>query len=203
MAKASAAVLYSNEQALAEEYHNLETQIDKARKEGDTFEVNELKDKREQAQKNYWDARKQREGLVEQISKSEQAAVQKEWQEQIDYFNETIPTMIPDFDQEVASQIRQFAIDEGISGDVLDSIADPIIVKFVDDYRRLKQGVSKGAVKRKSAPTKKAPLRKAKTPQKQKQDAMERTRQRALSGDATKEEQDDFLRNLAKKSLNL
>jgi len=203
MSKASAAVLYSNEQALATQYHELETQINKARKDGDTYEVNELKDKREQVQKNYWDARKQREGLVEQISKQEQLANETEWKEQLDYFNETIPTLIPDFNEETAGSIRQFAIDEGISPEVLDSIADPIIVKFVDDYRRLKQGVTKGAVKRKSTPSKKAPLRKAKSVNKQKEDAREATRRRTLSGQASPEEEKDFLRSLAERSLNL
>jgi hypothetical protein len=203
MSKASATVLYSNEQALAAEYHELESQIDKARKDGDTYEVNELKDKREQVQKNYWDARKQREQLVTQITKQEQEANELEWKEQLDYFNETIPTLIPDFNEETAGAIRQFAIDEGISPEILDSIADPIIVKFVDDYRRLKQGVTKGAAKRKSTPTKKAPLRKAKSVSKQKEDAQEATRRRALSGQASADEQQAFLRTLAERSLNL
>ena len=203
MSKASASVLYSNEQALAAEYHNLEGKIEKARKDGDTYEVNELKDQREQVQKNYWNARKAREQLVEQVSKQEQQTNEKEWQEQLEYFNETIPTLIPDFNEDIAGAIRQFAIEEGISPEVLDSIADPIIVKFVDDYRRLKQGVSKGAVKRKSTPTKKAPLRKAKTVSKQKEDAREATRRRALSGQASADEQQAFLRTLAERSLNL
>ena len=203
MSKASAAVLYSNEQALAAEYHDLEGAIDKARKDGDTYEVNELKDKREQVQKNYWEARNQREQLVKAVSAQETANNEKEWNEQLEYFNETIPTLIPDFNEDTAIAIREFAIEEGIAPEILDSIADPAIVKFVDDFRRLKQGVSKGAVKRKSAPTKKAPLRKAKTATKQKQDAAEAKRRRALSGNASAEEQHDFLRTLAERSLNM
>ena len=203
MSKASAAVLYSNEQTLAAEYHELESKIEQARKDGDTYEVNELKDQREQAQKNYWNARKQRETLVTQITQQEQQSNETEWKQQLDYFNETIPTLIPDFNEETAGAIRQFAIDEGISPEVLDSIADPIIVKFVDDYRRLKQGVTKGAVKRKSTPTKKAPLRKAKSVSKQKEDAREANRRRALSGQASADEQNAFLRTLAERSLNL
>lgn len=203
LGKASAAVLYSNEQNLAAEFHDLEGAIDKARKDGDTFEVNELKDKREQVQKNYWDARNNREALVKAIDEQEQTNNKKEWDEQLAYFNEKIPEMIPDFDEGTAKAIREFAIEEGISPEVLDQIADPVIVKFVDDYRRLKQGVTKGAVKRKSTPTKKAPLRKAKTPQKKKQDAAARLRERTLSGQASAEEQKDFLRSLAERSLNI
>ena len=131
MSKASAAVLYSNEQSLADEYHGIETQI------------------------------------------------------------------------EQATSIREFAIAEGISAELLDSIADPAIVKFVDDYRRLKQGVSKGAVKRKSAPTKKIPVRKAKSITKRKQDANEAQRQKVLSGQGSDDDQQGFLRGLAERSLNL
>jgi len=168
LSKASAAVLYSNEQALSKEYHSIEAQIEKAREDGDTYEVNELKDKREQVQKNYWNARNQRETLVKNLQQAEEQQVTKEWQEQLSYFNETIPTLIPDFNEDTATAIRAFAIEEGISPEVLDSIADPIIVKFVDDYRRLKQGITKGTAKRKSTPAKKAPLRKAKTESKKK-----------------------------------
>lgn len=135
MSKASAAVLYSNEQQLSKEYHDIEAQIDQARKDGDTYEVNELKDKREQAQKSYWQARNQREALVKQVTEQEQEAQQKDWQAQLTNFNEKIPELIPDFNDKTAQSIREFAIAEGIPAEVLDSIADPVIVKFVDDYR--------------------------------------------------------------------
>ena len=51
MSQASAAILYSAEQSYSKEYHDLEDKIEKAREEGDTYEVNELKDQREQVQK--------------------------------------------------------------------------------------------------------------------------------------------------------
>ena len=71
--------------------------------------------------------------------------------------------MIPDFNEKTAVAIREFAIAEGIQPEILDTIVDPVIVKFVDDYRRLKQGVTKGSAKRKATVVKKAPVRKAKT----------------------------------------
>ena len=203
LSKASATILYSNEQALSKEYHNIESQIEKARQEGDTYEVNELKDKREQAQKNYWAARNQREALVQSIQKAEEQQNQKEWDEQLQYFNQTIPDLISDFNEETAVAIREFAIEEGIPTEILDSIADPIIVKFVDDYRRLKQGINKGAVKRKNTPAKKAPLKKAKTTSKKKQDAASRIKERAMDPNASNEDQMEFLRGLAERSLNL
>jgi len=201
--KASAAILYSQEQAFAKQYHDIETAIEKAREEGDTYEVNELKDKREQAQKQYWNAREQREGLVTKVQAQMQEQEEKLWSDQIKYFDETIPTMIPDFNEDVAMAIREFAIEEGIEPELLDRIADPVIVKFVDDYRRLKQGVTKGQAKRKTVSVKKAPVKKSKPLSKKKQDREQSIRQKALSGNATQTEQMDFLRGLASRSLNL
>jgi hypothetical protein len=203
MAQASAEVLYNAEQQYSKEYHDIETAIEKARDEGDTYEVNELKDKREQAQKNYWTARNKRETLVEGVQKQAEEKQTKAWQQQLEYFNETIPNMIPDFNQDTAMAIREFAISEGIAAEILDTIADPVIVKFVDDYRRLKQGVSKGAAKRKNTTVKKAPIRKAKTTKQKEVDANTKVRERALSEDSTQEDQMAFLRGLAERSLNM
>ena len=202
-AQASAAVLYSQEQDLAKEYHSLEEAIEKARDEGDTYEVNELKDKREIVQKEYWSARNQREKIVTTIQEQMSQQQEKAWEEQLDYFNEKIPDMIPDFNEETAMAIREFAISEGIAPEILDTVADPTIVKFVDDFRRLKQGITSGQAKRKKASVKRAPVKKA-TSAKKKQAQREQTvRDRAFSEDATEAEQMDFLRGLAKRSLNL
>jgi hypothetical protein len=202
MAQASAAILYSSEEQFSKEYHDIEKAIEKAREEGDTYEVNELKDRREQAQKNYWGARNQREKIVEGVQKQTEAQQAKAWQEQIEYFNNAIPDMIPDFNQDTAMAIREFAIGEGIAPELLDTVADPVLIKFVDDYRRLKQGVSKGAAKRKTKAVKKAPIRKAKTRTQKEVDAQTRIRQRALSEDASQDDQMEFLRGLAERSLS-
>ena len=85
----------------------------------------------------------------------------------------------------------------------MNAIVDPTIVKFIDDYRRLKQGVSKGAAKRKAAPAKKAiPTKKAKSPTKKKQDAEAMRKARAFKEDASQEDQMAFLRDFANKSLS-
>jgi len=202
LGQASSAVLYREEQALAKEYHDIESQIDQARKDGDTYEVNELKDKREQAQKNYWNARNGREQLVKQVQAQVQEQNTKQWNEQLESFNKAIPEMIPDFNEKTAVAIREFAIAEGIQPEVLDTIVDPVIVKFVDDYRRLKQGVTKGSAKRKATVVKKAPVRKAKTRSQKEVDQETKIRQRAFAEDSSNEDQMAFLRGLANKSLN-
>lgn len=202
MSKASVAVLYSNEQDLAKKYHDIEGKIEKAREEGDSFEMNNLKDEREQVQKKYWDARNQREQLVEAVEKQGQEQEEKMWADQVAYFNETIPNLIPDFNEDTAMAIRQFALDEGIHADVLDAIADPVIVKFVDDYRRLKQGVQKGTAKRKAVVVKKAPVKKAKTTKQRRQQETTTIRDRAMRPDSSQEEQMAYLKTLAQNSLN-
>ena len=200
--QASAAVLMTQEQEYAKEFHDLEAQIKKARAEGDTFELSELKDKREEAQSNYWDARKRREALVTNLEQQQQQYAEKQWQESIEYFNNTITTLVPDFNEQTALDIREFALKEGLPEDLINNIVDPAVVKFVNDYRVLKTGVSKGEAKRKAAPSKKVPVKKAKTTQKKKQDADSMIKARAFREDASPDDQMAFLKQLASKSLN-
>ena len=203
LAQASAAMLSRTEQYYGKQYHELEKEIDKARSDGDTYTVNELKDKREQVQKHYWEARRDREGLLESVQKQKQEAAQKEWDEQIEHFTNEIPNLIPDFDEKVAQDIRQFAIDEGINPDVLDQITDPVIVKFVDDYRRLKNQVGKGAAKRKTVRTAKAvPTKKAKPAAKKQAQKEDSIKAKAFSEDATADDHMAFLRQHASNTLN-
>ena len=202
MSDTSVAILYKSEQEHAKSFHAIEEKIDKARSENNTYDLSDLKDQREQIQKKYWTARKEREGLQKTVAEKSKEQMQKVWDEQLKVFDETIPTLIPGFNENVAKDIREFAIKEGIDEKVLDTIIDPNIVKFVNDYRVLKQGLNKGVAKRKTAPTKTIPVKKSK-PVKQKQiDAAQALRQRALSKDSTKEDQNAFLRSLAERSLS-
>lgn len=203
VSEATSQLLQGAENNFAKQYHAIEEQIEKARKDGDTYEVNELKDKREQIQKNYWGARNRRDALMKSVEEHNQKLAQEAWQQQIEHFQEKIPELIPDFSEEVAKDIRQFALDEGINPDILDQITDPIIVKIVDDYRRLKQNVSKGEVKRKAAPAKRVPAKKSTPAKKKKEDADKMMKARAFREDASEDDQMNFLRDYASKSLNL
>ena len=203
MSDTMTAMLGQSEQVFAKQYADLESKIDKARADGDTYEVNELKDKREQVQKKYWDVRNRREQMTQAVQQQQQKLAQEQWEAQLKHFDEKIPEMIPDFNDEVAQSIRQFAIDEGINPNLLDEITDPVIVKFVDDYRRLKQGVTKGTAKRKNVPAKRAPVKKAKPAAKKQQDAENMVKARAFKEDASADDQMAFLRQHASKSLNL
>ena len=205
MGEASAAILFGAEQAKQKEYHEIETAIEKARADGDTYEVNELKDKREQVQKEYWGARRQREGLSAQLQEQKAQQEQAAWQKQMDHFAAEIPNLIPDFNEEVAGNIRSFALDDiGLSADILDTITDPKVVAAMHDYMNLKKGIAKGQAKRKAAPARKAvPTKKAKPATKKAEDAAKMKKARAFREDASPEQQMDFLRDYASKSLNL
>ena len=201
VAQASAAVLMKPEQEAAKAYHDIEAQIKKARDDGDTFELGELKDKREQAQAKYWEAKNSRESILTQVEQHKQEQAELAWQEQIDHFNTAIPELIADFSPEVATAIREFAIEEGVAAGILDTITDPSIVKFVDDYRRLKQGVSKGKAKRKAASTKKVPAKKSTPVNQKKATKKANLRNKVLSGNGNEGDEMNFLRNFASESL--
>ena len=199
--QASAAVLLSEEQQFASQYHDIEAKINEARTNGDTYELSELKDQREQAQQNYWNARKKREGIIAQMEEQQGAVYEKQWNEALESFNTNINDYVPGFNEEVAGEIRQFALDEGIPEEFIDTVVDPVMVKFVNDYRLLKQGVTKGQAKRKSAPAKQIPVKKTQSTAKKKSDQDAMIKARAFKEDANPDDQMAFLKQLASRSL--
>ena len=86
----------------------------------------------------------------------------------------------------------------------MDSVVDPNIVKFIDDFRRKEMAINKGQAKRKAVPSKKAlPTKKAPPAKKKVADKEKMVKARAFREDATADDQMDFLRQHASKSLNL
>jgi hypothetical protein len=205
MSEASAAVLMGQEQQFSKEYHEIEAKIQKARDEGDRYELEELKDQREQAQRKYWNARQQRERLQEQLAQQKELQAQQEWATNMQYFSEVIEEKVPGFNEDMAKQLREFALSEdvGLPEYLVDSIMDPDVVRVLNDYRILKTGVAKGEAKRKAVPAKKAvPTKKAKTKQAKEVDKEKMIKARAFREDASKEDQDAFLKQYAANSLS-
>jgi hypothetical protein len=118
------------------------------------------------------------------------------------HFEEVIPQMIPDFNEKVAVEIRDFALENGIADELLNTVMDPNVVKFIDDYRRLKNGITKGAAKRKEVPTKKVPTKKPAAANKKAADKEKMVKARAFKEGSSKDDQMDFLRQYASNSLN-
>jgi hypothetical protein len=205
MSEASAAVLMGQEQQFSKEYHEIEAKIQKARDEGDRYELEELKDQREQAQRKYWDARQQRERLQGQLAQQKEMQAQQEWETNMQYFSEVIEEKVPGFNEDMAQQIRDFALSEdvGLPEYLVDSIMDPDVIRVLNDYRILKTGVTKGEAKRKAVPAKKAvPTKKAKSKQAKEVDKEKMIKARAFREDASQEDQDAFLKQYAANSLS-
>jgi len=190
--------LQGEENELAAEYHSFDEKIKEARKEGNTYELTELKDQRETAQDAYWNARKKREGVAKAVEEKQQAQLTLQNQQVFEKFNTDIATLVPAF-KEDAEAIQQFALDEGIPQELLPLISDATVIKFIDDYRKLKQKATKGAVKRKATPkAKSAPVKKGMTRNAQQVKANTAVRNKVLTGEGTESDQIDFLKNLSK-----
>jgi len=190
--------LQQEETTLASEYHAFDTKIKEARKNGDTYELNELKDQRETAQEAYWTARKKREGISTAVQEKQKAQDEVLNKEVIAKFQSEIATLVPTF-QEDAQAIQQFALDEGIPEALLPMINDASVIKFINDYRELKQKATKGTVKRKATPkAKSSPVKKGPSRNKKQEKATLNTRNKVLTGTGTEGDQLDFLKNLSK-----
>lgn len=196
--------LTSEETKLASEYHRINAELQKARDEGDTYTARELRDQLEDAQGKYWEVRNQRETQVKQVAeklRQEQAQVQ---QQMLNKFQEDIPDFIPDFNEKVAKDIREFALNEGLPEELLNNIYDAKVIKMLNDYRLLKTAKDKGAEKRKAAPTKKSiPVKKGKSIDEVKAGKTKSTRAKVLTGEGSERDQLDFLKNISSISKKL
>lgn len=196
--------LTSEETKLAGEYHKINAELQKAKEDGDTYTARELRDKLEDAQAKYWEVRNQRESQVKAVAeklREEQAQVQ---QQLLEKFQEDIVTYVPDFNEKVAKEIREFALNEGLPEELLNQIYDARVVKVLDDYRKLKTAKDKGAEKRKQAVTKKSiPVKKGKSIDEVKAGKTKSTRAKVLTGEGSERDQLDFLKNISSISKKL
>lgn len=180
----------------AKEYHSFTDKIKEARNDGDSLLVSELKDKQDIAKEKYFAAKSEKDKLLE-TAKSQKAEVeQKAFQEKLETFSKNINTVIPDWSEDVAKDIRSFAIERKIPEDIINSMVDVNVIKMVDDLRRLEKAKAKGVVKRKAAPIKATPVKKSNTLEQKAQIANATLRENVLSGNASKSDQDAFLKGL-------
>jgi len=189
--------VYTDETQHQKKYHEISQKLSEAQKEGDTYEIGELTQEQTKAQAAYWEARNKRESLSVQVQQQKQQLQQQQFEESVKHFNDTITDVIPDWNSDIQKSIREFAIEEGLPEALLNVVADPTVVKFVDEFRRLKQGIKSGAKKRAKIPAKKIPATKSKTPTKRKQDKEAMTKARAFKNDSSKEDQIEFLKRFA------
>jgi len=196
--------LTSEETKLASEYHRLNAALQEARDNDDTYTARELRDQVEEAQSKYWEKRNEREIKIKAVAeklRDEQKAAQ---QSMLQKFQEDIPTYVPGFDETIAKDIRSFALNEGLPEELLNQVYDARVVKFIDDYRKLKTAKDKGAEKRKAAPSKKSiPVKKGKSMDDIKATKTKSMREKVLTGSGNERDQLDFLKNISSISKKL
>ena len=188
------------ETELATEYGTLKEKFSTLKKDGDRYGAQDIKDKMEEVQQKYWTAVRDREALETNVESARTQAQQEAFEGEVKRFGEEIESLIPDFDQDRAMAIREFAISEGVPETLINVLASAQAVKFIDDYRQLKESLTKGKVKRKAVPKRKVtPTRKA-TPANTKKAKKDQVLSKKLAtGEASEEEGFDFLRGMASK----
>jgi hypothetical protein len=192
------------ETGLAQQYHKLKTDIDKAREEGDSYTARELKDQLEAVQEKYWNARNKREEQTKAVVAKIQEQQEAQQQALLKQYQERITDLIPDYSEKVAISVREFAIKEGIPEQLLEAVYSPEVVKFINDYRKLKTAKETGEAKRKAAPAVKSVPSKKGTPTSQRErEQISNSRSKVLSGQGTKQDELDFLKRISSVSKKL
>ena len=197
IAHAANGILLKSEEKFAKEFHSFDAKIKEAKEDGDTLKAAELREEKTEAQEKYWSARKEREALLEQASKQKASIEQEQFSKKLDKFEKEITSVIPDWSETVAGEIRQFALDKGLPEELISSMVDVNAIKFVDDFRRSEAKKAVGATKRKTAPAKAVPMKKGKPVSEKKKDANNAMRDKVLAGQGSSSDNEAFLRNLA------
>lgn len=187
------------ESKLAKEYAQIDAEIKKAKESGDTYAARELKEKRDDVQSAYWEARNKRENGAKAVVEKIQKQQAEERQKLLEQFSTDIVNEIPEFNDKIAKSIREFALKEGISEGILNQVYDAKIVRILNDYRKLKMAKETGVVKRKSVPiTKSVPSKKGPSQQTVTKRDSEELRSKVLSGSSSTSEQNAFLKSISK-----
>lgn len=196
--------LTATETKLSAEYHKIKGDIDKAREEGDSYTARELKEQLEETQEKYWAARNKRESNAAKVGEQLKANQEVQQQALLKAYEDNISKVIPDYSDKVAKSIREFAVKEGLPETILDVIYDVNIVKFINDYRKLKTAKETGEVKRKAAVSvKSVPTKNGLPATKKAQQATTENRSKVLSGQGSKQDELDFLKRISSVSKKL
>ena len=189
-ANVNAQLLQNEDQKDVQILQAMQQKVDKAYDEDD-YDAGKLNRKLDKAKEEYSQRRSQREGLMQSMGQNIQGQQVEQFNQQVESFQQQIPEYVPDWSDEVALKNREFALGLGLSEGLVDSIVDPMVVKVLDEYRRLKETTSKGAIKRKKAPVKRVPTKKPVTAKNKKSNRADQARQRIKKGKGS--ENDDSI----------
>ena len=96
----------------------------------------------------------ERSKVTDKMIEAQEEEYRKTAEKNVKIFQKEIKTLIPDWSDKMAQDNYAFAVEQGIPEEFVNTIASPLIAKFINDYRVLKTSASTGAKKRKKAPVK-------------------------------------------------
>lgn len=166
----------------------LAEKVDKAFDDDDP-DANKMNRQFEKAKEEYQKRKANRDSVVENMSKKIYEQQAEQFQKQVEAFNSEIKNHVSDWSEDIALKNRQFALDLGLHEQFVDTITDPIVVKVIDEYRRLKETTEKGQVKRKKAAVKRVPTKKAASAKTKKSNKVAEARKRVSKGRGTEKDQ--------------
>ena len=154
----------------------------------DDPDANKMNRQLEKAKSEYQNRKANRDSVVETMGKKIYEQQANQFGQQVEAFNSEIKNHVSDWSEEVALKNRDFALGLGLNEQFVDTITDPVVVKVIDEYRRLKEISEKGQVKRKKASVKRVPTKKASSVKTKKSNKIEEARNRSKKGRATEKD---------------
>jgi hypothetical protein len=173
----------------------LSQKVDKAFDDDDP-DANKLSRQLDKAKEEYQNRKANRDSVVETMSQKIYEQQAENFTKQVEAFNSEIKNHVSDWSEEVALKNRSFALDLGLNEQFVDTITDPIVVKVIDEYRRLKEISDKGQVKRKKAAVKRVPTKKNVSAKTKKSNKIEEARNRVKKGRGTEKDQKALFDNI-------
>jgi hypothetical protein len=174
---------------------HLQSQVDKAFEEDD-FEASKLNNKLTKAKEEYSTRRAGRDNLLQGMTQSINEQNQQQFGKEIDYFNTVVKDLIPDWSEDVALSNRSFALSIGLEQNVVDTMTDPMMVKAIDNFRRLSEKSDVGTAKRKKVPVKRVPTKKPITAKNKKSNKVDAARKNANKGRASAKDSEVLFDNI-------
>jgi hypothetical protein len=156
--------------------------------DGNDPDANKLSRQLDKAKEEYKTRQTNRNSVVQAMGDKILEQRQEQFGEEIAVFNSEIKNHISDWSEEVALKNRNFALNLGISEQLLNGITDPIVVKVLDEYRRIKEVSEKGQVKRKKASVKRVPTKKVSSSKTKKSNKVEAARKNVSKGRASEKD---------------
>ena len=166
---------------------NLQAQVDKAF-EDDDFEASKLNNKLSKAKDEYASRKESRDKLMDGMVQQMNQQRQEEFGKQVEHFNQVVNDLIPDWSEDVALANRKFALDFGLDQNLVDTMVDPMMVKAIDNLRRLSENLDKGTAKRKKTPVKRVPTKKPVAAKTKKSNRVDAARKNVSKGRATEQD---------------